>query len=264
MSLLIRASSIGRIMTDDSSASITEKQLSTLEGLLSKVKLTEKQAELRNKLLLKRDAPPQLSSGAMSYIRELWLEREWGVKQQIDNNYTKKGNEVEDLSIELVETTMDLGRLYKNDEYFKNNYVHGTPDVITDTCIIDVKSSWSASTFPFFDTELKNKNYEWQLKAYMWLTNIHKSYLSYCLVPTPEMLVLDEMRRLSWKRGEGGDVSEEVEQEVRAIHDLSNIPIWERVKSFEVNLTSSDIVKMKEKINLARGYYDSLTAKQFS
>jgi len=256
--ILFRASSLGRLMTDDSSAKITDKQLSTLEGLLSKIKLTEKQAELRDTLLLKRDAPPQLSTGAKTYIKEEWLYKNYGVRQEIKSKYIDKGNEVEDLSIELVETMMDIGRMYKNDEYFKNDYVHGTPDVITDTCVIDVKSSWSAASFPFFDTELKNKTYEWQLKAYMWLTGIHKSYLSYCLVPTPEMLIQDEIRRESWKRGECGEVSAEVEVDVRKFHNLDNIPIWERVKSFEVVLTGEDIKKMKEKVTLAREYYKSI------
>lgn len=256
--LKIRASQLGKIMSDDSSAKITDKQLATLNGLLAKIKLTEKQAELRDTLMLKRDAPPQLSTGAKTYIRELWLEKNYGVRQEINSKYIDKGNEVEYLSIELVETMLEVGKCYKNDEWFNNGYVHGTPDVITDTCVIDVKSSWSASTFPFHDEKLKNKLYEWQLKAYMWLTGIHKSYLSYCLVPTPEGLMLDEMRRISWKRGELGDVSEEVEQEVRKFHDLTLIPIWERVKSFEVTLSGEDIEAIKQKVELAREYYDSL------
>ena len=257
MDLLIRASSLGKIMTDDPKNKITEKQLLTLEGLLSKIKLTEKQAELRDTLLLKRDAKPEISKGAKTYIKELWLEKNYGIKQNICSKYIDKGNEVEDLSIELVESMMDKGRLYKNEEYFKNNFVHGTPDVITNTHIIDVKSSWSAISFPFFDQELTNKIYEWQLKAYMWLTNIHKAYLSYCLIPTPEHLIQDEIRRISWKKGEI-DVTDETEQEVREFHNLDKIPLWERVKSFEVILTGEDIMKMKEKIKLAREYYKTL------
>lgn len=256
--LKIRASQLGRIMSDDAKTKISEKQLITLEGLLSKIKLTDKQAELRDALIEKRDAKAELSTGAKTYIKELWLEENYGVKKEISSKYFDKGNEVEHLSIELVEVTMGVGILNKNDEYFENDFVKGTPDVITDDFIIDVKTSWSASTFPFFDDKLTNKQYEWQLKAYMWLTNIHQAYLSYCLVPTPEMLILDEMRRVSWKRGEAGEVSKEVEDEVRAYFDLSNIPIWERVKSFDVNLTSDDIVKIKEKVLLAREYYNSL------
>ena len=256
--LKIRASQLGRIMSDDAKNKISDKQLLTLEGLLSKIKLTEKQAELRDVLLLKRDAKPELSTGAKTYIKELWLEDNYGIKQEINSKYLTKGNDVEDLSIQLVETMLDQENLYKNDEYFENDYVKGTPDVITDTCVIDVKSSWSAATFPFFDEKLSNKNYEFQLKAYMWLTNLHESYLSYCLVPTPEVLILDEMRRVSWKRGEGGEVSKTVENEVRQYFDISGIPVWERVKSFKVTLKGEDIAKIKEKVNLAKEYYKSL------
>jgi len=256
--LKIRASQLGKIMSDDAKNKISDKQLLTLEGLLSKIKLTEKQAELRDVLLLKRDAKPELSTGAKTYIKELWLEDNYGIKQEINSKYLTKGNDVEDLSIQLVETMLDKEGLYKNDEYFENDYVKGTPDVITDTCVIDVKSSWSAATFPFFDEKLSNKNYEWQLKAYMWLTNIHESYLSYCLVPTPEVLILDEMRRVSWKRGEGGEVSKAVENEVRKYFDISEIPVWERVKSFKVTLEGEDVAKIKEKVNLAKEYYKSL------
>ena len=256
--LKIRASSLGKIMSDDPKNKISEKQLLTLEGLLSKIKVTDKQAELRDVLLLKRDAAPELSKGAKTYIKELWLEDNYGIRQEINSCYIDKGNQVEDLSIELAETMLELGRMYKNDEYFENDYIKGTPDVVTDTHIIDVKSSWSAATFPFFDETLSNKNYEWQLKAYMWMSNIHKAFLSYCLVPTPELLIQDEMRKVSWNRGEAGDVSQEVEDEVRAFHNLEAIPIINRIKSFEVTLNSDDIVKMKEKVTLAREYYNTL------
>ena len=257
MDLIIRASSLGRLMSD-STTKITDKQLETLNGLLSKIQLTKLQAQLRDKLIAKRDAPNELSKGAKTYIKELWLENNYGIKQEIKSKYIDKGNQVESLSIKLAELTMDIGELYKNEEFYKNDFVCGTPDVVTDSCVIDVKSSWSASTFPFFDEKITNTNYLWQLKAYCWLTNIHKSFLCYCLVPTPQTLIEDEMRRVSWKRGELGEVSEEVEQEVREFHNLDKIPIWERVKSFEVKLTGEDIMKMKEKITLAREYYNSL------
>ena len=100
--LKIRASQLGRIMSDDAKNKISDKQLLTLEGLLSKIKLTEKQAELRDVLLLKRDAKPELSTGAKTYIKELWLEDNYGIKQEINSKYLTKGNDVEDLSIQLV------------------------------------------------------------------------------------------------------------------------------------------------------------------
>ena len=256
--LKIRASQLGRIMTDDPATVITDKQLVTLNGLLTKIKLTEKQAIKRDELVAKRDAKPELSVGAKSYIRELWLENEFGVKKEINSKYIDKGNTVEDLSIELASIMLDKKGLFKNDEYFENDYLMGTPDVITEDSVIDVKSSWSAATFPFYDTELKNKVYEWQLKAYMMLTGKTVSYLCYCLVPTPETLILDEMRRVSWKRGEMGEVSEEVENDVRAYFDLSKIPEFDRVKTFKVELTEEDKEKIKMHVELAREYYNTL------
>lgn len=256
--LKIRASSLGRLMANDKDTSITTKQLVTLDGLLAKIKLTEKQAELRDVLMLKRDAKPQLSAGAKSYINEMFMFNEYGIKQEISSKYLDKGNEVEDLAIESAGIYLDRTGLVKNEDYFENEYICGTPDVVNDEILIDVKSSWSASTFPFFDTTLKNKMYEWQLKAYMYLTGHTKSYLCYCLVPTPEKLILDEMRRVSWKRGEGAEVSIETELDTRAYFDLSKIPVHKRVKAFKVSLTAQDIEQIKDKVLLAREYYNNL------
>ena len=255
--LKFRASSLGRLMTDDKDTTITDKQLETLNDLLLKIKLTDNQATLRDKLVFKRDAKPALSKGAKTYVKELFMFHEYGVKQEINSKYIDKGNEVEDLSIEAASIFLGVD-MFKNDEYFENDYVTGSPDVLTDEILVDVKSSWSASTFPFFDTELKNSIYEWQLKTYMWLTGRTESYLVYCLVPTPEDLILDEMRRVSWKRGELGDVSIETEAEVRAYFDISNIPVDKRVKSFKVELSKKDLVLMKEKIILANKFYKTI------
>ncbi len=66
------------------------------------------------------------------------------------------------------------------------------------------------------------------------------------------------MRRVSWKRGELGDVSIETEAEVRAYFDISNIPVDKRVKSFKVELSKKDLVLMKEKIILANKFYKTI------
>lgn len=256
--LKIRASSLGRLMSSDSATTITDKQATELKRLEGLIKLTEPQAKLRDKLQLKRDAPPELSTGAKTYVKELFMYHEYGVRQEINSKYLDKGNAVEDASIELAGILLDHHDLKKNDEYFENDYIHGTPDVCNDEVLIDVKSSWSASTFPFFDDKLKNTIYEWQLKAYMWLTGRVESYLVYCLVPTPEDLILDEMRRVSWKKLEGMEVSIETEAEVRAYFDITNIPVEKRVKSFKVELTEKDVASMKKNVYLARKYYKQI------
>ena len=124
--LKIHASSLGRLMANDSDTTITPKQLETLNGLLSKIKLTEKQAELRDKLMLKRDAKPELSKGAKSYVNELFMYHEYGVRQEINSKYCDKGNIVENLAIELAGVVLGYDDLFKNDEYFENDYICGT------------------------------------------------------------------------------------------------------------------------------------------
>ena len=91
----------------------------------------------------------------------------------------------------------------------------------------------------------------------MWLTNIHKSFLCYCLVPTPEYLIFDEINRLSYRKNEI-EISEETENEVRKLHNIDKIPIEKRLKCYEVNLHEDDIKKMKEKVKLANQFYDSI------
>jgi len=263
--LKIHASSLGRLMTNDKATTITPKQLETLEGLLSKIKLTEKQAELRDTLQLKRDAEPQLSTGAKSYVKELFLKYEYGVGDDIYSKYLEKGTLTEQECIDLCNVLFDYEHLVKNEDKLFNDFVVGTPDIINDEVLIDVKSKWSPhQCFWLTETEeeqqknLDHKLYEWQLKAYMWLTGKTESYLIYCLVPTPEVLVLDEMRRVSWNKNEGGDVSIETEAEVRAYFDISNIPTEKRVKAFKVELTDKDVADMKKKIILARKYYKTI------
>jgi len=62
---------------------------------------------------------------------------------------------------------IDKGFLFKNEENFTNEWLTGTPDVVTDQVLIYVKNSWSGSTFPWLDKpdECPNKDYFYQLQG---------------------------------------------------------------------------------------------------
>ena len=137
-----------------------------------------------------------LSKTAKSYLEQLAKEELLGVRTEFSSKYTDKGNIVEDDAIALVEKVNEWDFLYKNEEHFSNDYVTGTPDVLTEDVLLDVKSSWNVDTFPMFDKELKNKDYYYQLQAYMWLTGHTESYLCYCLVDTPKFIIKAEVRKL--------------------------------------------------------------------
>ena len=198
-----------------------------------------------------------LSQTAKTYIQELVLEDMYGIKKEFSSRYTDKGLIQEDESIELAARVLDLPFCIKNDEYFENDFIKGTPDLVLDKEIVDIKTSWDGSTFPWFAEELPTKDYYWQLMGYMWLTGRKHGRIVYCLVDTPEDIVLDEIRRTSWKKFEL-EVSDETEKEVRSKHEFNHIPENLRVKEFKVEFSGESVNKIIEKIGAAKEYYSIL------
>lgn len=198
-----------------------------------------------------------LSKTAKTYIHELVLEEKYGIRKEFSSRYTDKGNAVEDDSISLVNDVLDVSFIYKNEEYFENDWVKGTPDVNTDEVLLDVKSSWDATTFPFFETEIPNKDYYYQLQGYMWLTGKEQALLCYCLVDTPKEMVEDEIRREHWKLHK---IEEDLDlrDEIQRKHEFSQIPKNRKVKVFYVQKDEAVIEQIKVKIELCREYYNQL------
>ena len=198
-----------------------------------------------------------LSKTCKSYLQELAIEEMYGIKKEFSSRYTDKGIEVERESIDLVQDNCDFGFMYKNEEHFENDYLTGTPDVNTDNILLDVKSSYDATTFPWFEEEIPNKDYYYQLQGYMALCNKRKSVLAYCLVNTPFQIVEDEVRRAHWQE-HLIDESEELRADVEARHNFDHIPPEKRIKTFEVRYDKDVIKAIYERIKECRKYYETL------
>ncbi len=198
-----------------------------------------------------------LSQTAKTYVEELAKEHLFGIKKVFKSRYTDKGNEVEEKAIELTEDVLGFEFLTKNEDYYQNDYIKGTPDIITTSLIIDVKSSWSGDTFPFFETELPNKDYYYQVMGYMWLTGKKNALISYCLINTPEEIVNDEIRRTAWGKYEI-EPSEETIRDVVALHNFDHIPKDRRVKTFYVGYNEGVVNEMKTRIEHCRTYFNEL------
>ena len=198
-----------------------------------------------------------LSKTCKSYLQELAIEEMYGIKKEFSSRYTDKGIEVERTSIDLVQDNCDFGFMYKNEEHFENDYLTGTPDVNTDNILLDVKSSYDATTFPWFEEEIPNKDYYYQLQGYMALSGKRKSVLAYCLVNTPYQIVEDEVRRAHWKE-HLIDESEELRADVEARHNFDHIPPEKRIKTFEVRYDKEVIKAIYERIKECRKYYETL------
>ena len=199
-----------------------------------------------------------LSQTTKTYLQELAVAEKYGIYKEFSSRYTDKGNEVEELSIALCNDVLNLGFIYKNEEkLFTNDWIKGTPDVNTDEILLDVKSSWDATTFPFFDTELKNKDYFYQLQGYMWLTGKEECLLCYCLIDTPLQIVEDEIRREHWKASLIEE-SLDLRAFVQSKHTFGHIPKEKRLKTFKIAKDDEVIEAIKTRIEECREYYNNL------
>jgi hypothetical protein len=198
-----------------------------------------------------------LSETAKTYIQDYFKEKELGIAKEFWSRYTDKGLQMEDEAIDFASQVLDWGFVVKNTERYNNEWITGEPDVITKTLLADIKCSWDGTTFPLFDTELKNKDYFWQLQGYLWLTGLERAELVYCLMNTPHQIVEDEVRRAHWKAGlidEDLDLREAVQSQ----HNFDHLPNNLRVKRFLIEKDEDAIERIKEKVEIAREYYESL------
>ena len=135
-----------------------------------------------------RSKKETLSAGCKTYIKELVKEDLFMYRSTIDSKYLTKGIDMEDTSIDLyneVHSTLYL----KNTERLENEFITGECDINAEDKIIDIKSSWSLETFPAAVDDINNKDYEMQLRGYMWLYDKPKAELAYCMVSTPDYLL---------------------------------------------------------------------------
>lgn len=195
-----------------------------------------------------RSKSDPLSETAKRYLEEVYLKEVWGRErhESLCNKYMQKGIMCETDSLELFEEVTG-NRCFKNQKNLSNEYITGTPDVIKPE-LIDIKTSWDLHTFIRVTDDSSYKDYYYQLFGYMWLTNMDRASLVYCLVNTPNTMVNDEIYRLSFK------VPEEKAEEYRNNFIFDDIPPEKRIKRFDFDFDDNLINQLKGRIELARIY----------
>jgi hypothetical protein len=280
---------------------LTEKQQAELDDWNAKVKdgktLTpsqmQKRDDYKNRLkqpkgltptqnarlwdLKERNArPPELSQGAKTYIKEVWLENEKGFKEEVTDKKLRKGLQAEEDAINLI-SFVDGIMYVKNEKREYKNHITGEADVITefkdmevegsektvDALVIDdTKCSWNPRTF--MQASLTT-GYEWQGRAYLYLYNADIFRLRHCLVDCPPDVFADEYKRFCFQHGIIDDTLPEYQEAIEQFkrnylyEDSDLYTKEERVKTFsfvrdyeleEVLLTS---------VKLGVEYYKTIT-----
>ena len=141
-----------------------------------------------------RSKTETISKTTQTYVEDWLKEQIYGFRKEIRSKYLDKGNEMEVVAIDSVIDWLDLQMVLKNEKTLEDEHFTGTPDLILEDEVIDIKCSWDAYTFPLFDEEIPTKDYFYQLQVYMHLTGKRKSRLVYCLLNTPEHLTYEPQR----------------------------------------------------------------------
>lgn len=206
---------------------------------------------------------------ALNEIKKAVLFNKYGIRDEINSKYIEKGiyNEME--SILTASRVLDWNfDVMAPKQRFVNEWVTGEPDIwrANPELLGDVKSSWDATTFPFMDSELKNKTYDYQMQTYIWLTGAKQCELCYVLTNTPKHIINDQIQRLMYKisaRPENAmrDLSEielEAEQMIKGNAIFDQIPIQKRVKRFIIERNDEMIEDIKQRVESAREIYDTI------
>ena len=135
-----------------------------------------------------RSKTETLSETTKTYLKEWAVSEIYGYQKEIKSKYITKGLTKEDEAIDKAIEWLDLPFVLKNEKYFEDDYFCGTPDLITDDEVIDIKCSFSPFTFPIFENTIPTKDYEIQVQVYMHLTGKKYARVVYVLLETPPEL----------------------------------------------------------------------------
>lgn len=196
-----------------------------------------------------------LSETTKSYC-DMWLKEQlYNRKYEFTSKYTDKGIIVEDNSIDFIAHMMGFGFLIKNETFFEDEYMTGTPDLLPvgHDLVIDVKNSWSWETFPLLEEELPNKDYYGQLQGYMNLTTRKRAKLLYILSDTPEHLIEREARRWCYTNGYD-ELDMDIYEKYMGEMTYPDVEDALKIKSFDVPRSDDYIAAIKDRVMECREY----------
>lgn len=190
-----------------------------------------------------------ISDTAKSAIRDIVKEDLYGFRSFTGNQYTQKGNLLEDLAIEMS-GKMRFRNYQKHVGRVENELITGECDVLDlkNKLIIDTKCTWDIGTHPFFADEamekVKKAGYDVQMQAYMWLYGCDVANIDFWLFPCPPELL------------NGWDDIDQL------VHLVGKIDIRERKTTVVIERDEAVIQKIKDKIPHAQAYYEKLFAER--
>ena len=194
-----------------------------------------------------------LGETCKSHLREIYIGNTFGRYKDFDSKMIEKGNRNEETGITMLSSHLKEF-FVKNEETFKNDFLIGTPDIIHDSVIFDIKCPWSLHTFMAADLSTL---YEWQGRAYMELCDKDSFTLVYCLTDTPDKLIEDEIRRILWKCTDESLI-DDIREGCYLQMTYKDIPDSLKIKTYTITRDKDKMNEAYEKIKYCRDYYSTL------
>ena len=257
-----RCSSLGKITVGMSLTplGLTDIQAKELAELIEKGSKSKKNQELTEK----RDKTPELklSSGAKTYIEDVWYGDHFEFQKSFHNKYVEKGNLKEDASIKALSKYLGF-MTAKNESYLSNEFIHGTPDIRLNRpkCTIDTKNVYYPNGLSFFQDEKEKNDYVWQIHGYNYLDEKEVGFVARILMNPPAHILEKEVWTYWKNSGNDGQPNDDFRSEVQEMFNFEKKDISERVNLFKVETTDNEIKIIEKAVRLANEYYKELTEK---
>ena len=136
----------------------------------------------------------KMTQGVQTYLQEIFIEETTGIRKQVSSKYFDKGNLCEQNAMQILQEALypnSFVRAFKTK--LSNDFVQGTLDVDMPDYLYDIKNAYDRFTFGKAECSW---DYEWQVKAYLWLKGKTKGRLFYTLCDMPEELIQEEEIKL--------------------------------------------------------------------
>lgn len=229
--------------------------------------LPTKQAERLQEFKDRDGAEPELSVGAKTYIKEVWLKHEKGFEEDISSKHIRKGIQAEEDALKLI-SIVDGVMYAKNEERITKDNMTGECDAntffkeIKKRVIDDTKCSWNPKTF--MSAGLTTL-YEWQGRAYLYLYKADIFRLRYCLVDCPPDVFADELKKFCWNNNiidESLDEYKELIEQFERNFMYEHSGLYteeERVKTFAIEREEELEAILLKSVEMGVEYYKTIT-----
>ena len=214
----------------------------------------------------------KLSKTCQKELIKIYNQVKYGRKKDIVTKQMTKGILCEQDSITLF-SRVEKKLFVKNEEQLENEWFCGHPDIFEGETvrnaneIHDIKSSYELDTFTPKIIDDIDSGYEYQLQCYFSLTGANKGSIAYCLVDAPDMVLMDELRKLLFSMNVVTDESPEyviAAKELTRNLTFPDIDYRERVIKHMVYRNDDIIEKMKAKVPKMRQWLTEFELKHMN